>query len=106
MRLSEVFRFRLTPEESERLDKQAEAKGLSKADLIRDALGWELTRAPAKTPSKATQDLFAPVETETPADPSLEPGKAAIEQLASRLHAKEGLPKRAAEREAKNRLSN
>lgn len=51
MKRDAVFQLRLSTPEAERLESQAADAGLSKADLIRKALGWDitgLTRSAAK----------------------------------------------------------
>jgi hypothetical protein len=94
-----VFRFRLRPGERDRLDREAAAKGLSKADLIREALGWECNAAPSLPPSAAALGLVA--KAPVGADPEAEPGKAALEGLAKRIHGRDGVPMRVARQRAK-----
>jgi hypothetical protein len=76
-----IFRFRVTPVEADRLQTEADAQGLSKADLIRKALGWDITALPSRDMS---QVLSVPVP-EEPIDADKRPGASAIQQLAQRL---------------------
>lgn len=105
-RREEIFRFRLNEEEQARLGREAAERGLSKADRIREALGWD-RRAEPKAPLATTGAVAAVVgkpPTGKPADPEREPGKAAIEELAQRIHGGEGVPMRVARSRAKSRL--
>jgi hypothetical protein len=101
MSRSEVFRFRLTPEEQDRLAREAADAGLSKADLIRRALGWDGRAQPTASPAAA---IPPPVPKGKAADPKREPGKAAIEELAKRIHGGQGLTMRTARARAKKKL--
>lgn len=103
MSRSEIYRFRLDPEEQERLGREAAEAGLSKADLIRRALGWD-TRSAARPASGAVAAVISKAPTSKPADPAREPGKAAIEELAQRISGGEGVPMRVARNRAKQRL--
>lgn len=81
MSRSRVYRFRLYDEEAERLDREARERGLSKADLIRAALGWDkVDRGPRSTPAPITAPPRTPA-----VDPERQPGLAGIQQIAERL---------------------
>ncbi|HEX6456248.1 MAG TPA: hypothetical protein VF009_06980 [Solirubrobacterales bacterium] len=102
MNRSEVYRFRLSPEEQDRLQREADERGLeSKADRIREALGWTPTVRPV---SEATKAVIRPPSDGPAADPATEPGNAAIEELAKRIHGGEGQTMRVAARQAEERL--
>lgn len=105
MKRSEVYRFRLTPGERDRLEQETAERGLtSKADRIREALGWE-GRASNPAPPAAVAAVIAEPPADAPsADPAREPGKAGIEELAKRIYGKEGVPMAAARQRAKERL--
>jgi hypothetical protein len=82
MKRSNVFQLRLTDAEAERLEAEVAERGLaSKADRIREALGWKKAD---KTPHPARRRPIA-TPTEQPADPDRQPGLAAMQQLAKRL---------------------
>lgn len=105
MSRSEVYRFRLTPEEQKRLEGEAQERGITKADRIREALGWDRHSAPVMEPSERTKDAIGAPTQGPPADPAKQPGKAAIEELAKRIHGSEGVPMRVASQRAKERLT-
>lgn len=76
-----VFRFRLTAEEAERLENEASERGVTKADRIREALGWgrsERARPTAKPRPR-------PKREKPTVDPNQHPGLAAMQELAKRL---------------------
>lgn len=103
MARDEVYRFRLTADEQKRLSREADQKGISKADLIRDALGW--TRTAKSAPSTAAvRDLAQKAPAKKPVDREAEPGKAAIEELAQRIRNREGLTTPHSKQEARKRL--
>jgi hypothetical protein len=77
-----VFQLRLSVPEAERLESQAKDAGLSKADLIRKALGWDITRRPTRT--APVRDVVAAAP-EQAVDPEKQPGAAALQALAKRL---------------------
>jgi len=101
-----IFRFRLDDAEQERLQRETDERGLSsKADRIREALGWGPLAARALPPSPQTREVIRRPEGPA-ADPEEEIGMAAIEELAKRIHGGEGVPMRVATQRAKERLSN
>jgi hypothetical protein len=77
-----VFQLRLSTPEAQKLEDQAKEAGLSKADLIRRALGWDITKRPTRT--APVRDVVAQAPTGA-VDPDREPGKAALQSLAQRL---------------------
>lgn len=86
MKREAIFRFRITAQEAERLDSEATERGITKADLIREALGWKKAE---KAPRSARPAPLAPTQpAEKPIDPARQPGLAAIQELAQRLGGK------------------
>lgn len=85
MKRRAVFQLRLTEQEAQRLDREAMERGVSKADLIRSALGWETTERPTR--SAPIRDTVTSAPTKT-IDPDLQPGLAAIQQIAKKLKGK------------------
>jgi len=100
VRREQFFRLRLDDEEQERLTEEAKAAGLTKADLIRAALGWK-THSPPSLPPVEAKKLVAGVAEAAPADPESEPHKHALEQLAKRIHGRDGVPMKVARQRAK-----
>lgn len=80
MKRRAVFQLRLTDDEAQRLEDDAKAAGLSKADLIRRGLGWALTARPTRAPSIRHMPAA-----EKPIDAEKQPGLAAIHALQKRL---------------------
>jgi hypothetical protein len=78
-----VFQLRLLDTEAQRLEDQAKEAGLSKADLIRKALGWDTTDRSPRTPTP--QLAVPPAPAERPVDPERQPGLAAIQEIANKL---------------------
>lgn len=104
MSRSEIFRFRLTPEEQDRLEREAADRGLSsKADRIREALGWD-ARSPQTPPSEAVKAAIAKPPAAKKTDPDQQPGKAGIEALAKRIYGTDGVPMAVARKRAKQQL--
>lgn len=103
-RRDEVFRLRVTPEEQDSLGREAAERGLSKADLIRVALGWDARAPKAAVSSTAVVAALGKAPSGPKADPEREPGKAAIEALAKRISGGEGVPMRVARNRATERL--
>lgn len=105
---SEIFRFRLSPAEQERLQREADERGLeSKAERIRDALGWldrPLDRPTDDRPAGLPIRQPAPPASTAPPDPARQPGAAAIEELAKRIYGGEGVPMSVARARARERL--
>ncbi len=99
------FKFRISDEEQARLLAEAEERGITRADRIREALGWDRASAPVLPTSQRTKDAIVKPPPGPPADPDKEPGKAAIEELAKRIHGSEGVPMRVASQRAKERLT-
>jgi len=80
MSKDKVYRFRLTDDQRDLLQQEAAERGLTKADRIRQALGWPLADRPVQpTPS---QTFVPPTR---PVDPDRQPGLAAIDQIAKRM---------------------
>jgi hypothetical protein len=81
-----IFRFRMTDEQREQLQGEADERGLTKADRVRDALGWPLAdRAPQlHRPASPRRGLATPVP-DTVVDPDLHPGRSAMQQIAQKL---------------------
>ena len=82
MNRSSIFRFRLSDEEAELLDREAKEMGLSKADRIRKALGWPLADRPTRT--APVRDIAAKAPAAA-VDADQQPGLAAMQALAKRL---------------------
>jgi hypothetical protein len=78
-----VFQLRLLDDEPQRLEDQAKEAGLSKADLIRKALGWDITGRPTR--SSPPQSAVPTDPAGRPIDPDKQPGLAAIHQIARKL---------------------
>lgn len=68
--------------DAERLDREAKEAGLSKADFVRRALGWETTGLSTRTP--AVRDV-AQMSPRPDIDPDKQPGMAALQQIARKL---------------------
>lgn len=80
MKRDAIFRFRLSGADAERLEREATEEGLSKADLIRRRLGWDITALPTRDMSHIPISV-----TEEEVDPETRPGASALQQLAKRL---------------------
>lgn len=101
MARGEIFRFRLTEPEARELDRQAEEKQVTKADLIREAVGLKPLHG-KRTPMGKRLAEVKPSSTRI--DRQAEPGKAAIDALAKRIRTREGKTTPVARREAAKRL--
>jgi hypothetical protein len=87
MKRTEIYRFRLSPEEKARLLTEAEAKGLTKADRIREGLGWDRRLAPSLPPGPVVESLVSGVDSED-VDAAEKPGLASIAEIGERLRTK------------------
>lgn len=79
-----VFQLRLYDDEAAAFAKEAQERGLSKADLIRDSVPC-LRRSDRPTRSAPTRITAAPGQT---VDPVRQPGLAAIQKISQRLGGK------------------
>lgn len=82
MKRGAVFQLRLSVPEAERLESQAKDAGLSKADLIRKALGWDITKRPTRTAARPGRTATSAAK-----KPDDNVGKAALEELRRRIAA-------------------
>lgn len=81
MRRDHIYRLRLGDDERADLAARAATEGIAKADVIREAMGWEpegLIRPPAESPP-------SPTPKPPPTGEGEEPGVAAVSELARRI---------------------
>jgi hypothetical protein len=88
-RRGHVYRLRLGDEEHDELERRAAERGIAKADVIREAMGWEpegLIRREADppTPQKISAPP-APPTTGTPAGDDDGPGARGLSVLRERI---------------------
>lgn len=94
-RRGHTYRLRLGDEEHDDLERRAAAAGIAKADVIREAMGWEpegLIRREAAPPTPA-QKISAPPAlptTSTPAGDDDGPAARGLSVLAQRIAARRG----------------
>lgn len=117
MSLDTVARFRLTAAEKQKLEKRAADRGMDLSAYLRDCSGLspssevEASSTPAPSKPKASRGSSkkakakepAPKE-DKPAKESQGPGAQAIEDLAFRIHNREGKTMKVARQEAKETL--
>lgn len=80
-----IFHLRLDDAERAELEQLAKAQGRSKADVIRQAMGWEPERKSRRL-GHMTRGIAAQGRSEKRPDPRTEPGKAAIERFSKRIN--------------------
>ncbi len=84
MRRDHIYRLRLGDAERDDLDARAAAEGIAKADVIRDAMGWEREGLIGPSDSAPPRARRAPEPTGKPADEE-GPGQRGVSELARRI---------------------
>lgn len=97
------FKLRLDEAERDDLAEKARRAGRSRADVIRQALGWKPERRSRNLDAMA-KSIKAGGDAAESADQASEPGKAAIERLAQKIRNREGVTTPVARRQARQRL--
>lgn len=87
MKRDSIFRFRLSAAEAERLQFEADERGLSKADLIRDALGWGIAGLTRPDPAGRSPSTSKSPKPRRTADT---PGASGLAALQRRIAANRG----------------
>jgi hypothetical protein len=109
MSLDTVARFRVTKGEKAKLEERAEGKGVTLSDYLRDVSGLPpSSSAEAGAVPKRSREARRPESAPKPPKPKAkekaDPAKEAVEELAIRLHNREGKTMAVARREARAML--